>query len=163
MSARYITGKELKIWRFGSGPQLRAEIDGYACILSAKLKRVFPLSATDQYFSIQDVDDKELAILKSKEGLEADSLAILEAELDRRYYSPQITRIKDLKIVPGMLSFDVETNRGDTVFFVRNWRESSHEIETFRWHITSVDGQRFEIPDLNLLDRRSQSLVEQLL
>lgn len=159
----YVEGSQVKASAAPGSSHLRLEIDGHFCIVSARIKRIFPLTDPTGYFSLQTEDDEEAAILRGLSGADEETRRLIEAEFDRRYFSPKITRIKAVKSVPGMWSFDVETNRGDLTFYVRNWRENSHEIETGRWHITSVDGQRFEIEDIDQLDKRSQTLIEQLL
>ncbi len=62
-----------------------------------------------------------------------------------------------------MWRFSVSTGRGDAEFYVRNWRDSAHEVSPGRWLIHSVDGGRFEIPDIGTLDAKSQRLLDQLL
>ena len=78
------------------------------------------------------------------------------------YFTPTILSIESLRQDGGMWLFKVETQRGPAEFYVRNWRDSSHEISHLRFQIVSVDGQRFEIRDLNALDERSQALLDQL-
>jgi hypothetical protein len=162
-NVNYREGKDIKAWRVPGSSHLRIELIDDQVILSARIKRFFPLSSPDQFFSIQTADDKEVCVIRKIESCDAETLALITEELDRRYFSPQISRIAEFKTVPGMLSFKVETNRGPIEFYVRNWRDSSYEVEPGRWHITSVDGIRFEIPDLSKLDRRSQWFLERLL
>jgi len=160
---RYRDGSDIRVWRVPGSSHLRVEVKDDQVVLSARVKRFFPLSSPDEYYSIQTADDKEVCVVRSLDTCDADSQALIKEELDRRYFSPRISRIVDFKVVPGMLSFNVDTNRGQIEFYVRNWRDSSYEIEPGRWHITSVDGIRFEIPDLNALDRKSQWFLERLL
>lgn len=94
--------------------------------------------------------------------LDPDSRSVVEEELDRVYFTPVIHRIVGLKQEGGMWTWDVETSRGSTRFFVRSWRDSSSEIKGGRWQIQSVDGQRYEIADFERLDDRSKQFVEQL-
>lgn len=160
---RYRDGSEIRAWRVPGSSHLRIEVIDDQVILSGRVKRFFPLSSPDQFYSIQTSDDKEVCVVRNIESCDEQSKALIDEELDRRYFSPRISRIRDFKVVPGMLSFDVDTNRGQIEFYVRNWRDSSYEIEPGRWHITSVDGIRFEIPDLNALDKKSQWFLERLL
>ena len=127
------------------------------------VKRAFPLSKTSEFLSILDSDGKEIGILSAMEGMDPESYELLAEELDRRYFTPHISQIHSLKQEAGMWKFVVQTQRGPSEFFVRNWRDSAYEIVTNRWQITSVDGGRYEIIDLDLLDKKSQKLVEQLL
>lgn len=161
--AVYVDGSQVKASRAPGSSHLRIEVEDKFCILSARVKRIFPLSSADEYYSLQTENDEEAAILKSIEGTDEETRKLIQDEFDRRYFSPKITKINAVKSVPGMWSFDVDTNRGSIIFYVRNWRDNSYEVESGRWHITSVDGQRFEIENLDALDQKSQSLVEQLL
>lgn len=101
-------------------------------------------------------------MLKSLDRMKADQRELVLAELDRRYFTPSIERIDDLKQEAGMWRFVVQTQRGATEFYVRNWRDSAFEVSPGRWQIVSVDGLRFEIPKVEDLDGRSQSRLDLL-
>ncbi len=141
---------------------LDVEIDG-AWVENVRLVRAFPLSHTDAFISIRDEENKEFGIIESLAALDNESQKLTHEELDRRYFTPAITRIKALKNDASMWWFDVETTRGPSDFYVRNWRDNAHELTPGRWQITSVDGGRYEILNLDELDERSQVLIEQLL
>ncbi|MFX4470318.1 DUF1854 domain-containing protein, partial [Acinetobacter baumannii] len=83
---------------------------------------------------------------------------MFDEELDRRYFTPHVSRIDALKQDAGMWRFDVQTQRGPAQFYVRNWRDNAHETAPGRWQIMSVDGARFEILNLEELDAKSQRL-----
>jgi hypothetical protein len=159
----YVEGSEVRIRRANGSSHLRIEIDGDRCILSGKIKCAFPLSDRNQHLSLQSQDDKEVAILRSPAQLDSESKQLLDEDLERRYFTPKIDRILQLKHESSMWRFDVETQRGTTHFYVRNWRDSAFEIKLNRWQISSVDGQRFEITDVRELDAKSQAFLEQLL
>jgi hypothetical protein len=103
-----------------------------------------------------------MGILRSLSELDDSSRKILEGELARRYFTPTIQAIESLRQDGGMWLFRVQTQRGPAQFYVRNWRDSSHEISHMRFQILSVDGQRFEIRDYMTLDERSKALLDQL-
>jgi hypothetical protein len=142
---------------------LRVELVDDLVILHARVKRAFPLSKPREYLSLQTSDNKEVAVLRSMDGLDSDTMKLFESELDRRYFTPVITRIDILRQEAGMWRFVVETQRGMAEFYVRNWRDNAHEITLNRWQINSVDGGRFEIENLEALDKGSQNLMDQLL
>lgn len=127
------------------------------------LLRAFPLSSPSEFISIRDKDHVELGVIENLAGLDPASRKIAEDELTRRYFTPAITKIKALKSDASMWWFDVDTTRGPSDFYVRNWRDNAHELTPGRWQITSVDGGRYEILNLDDLDDRSQILIEQLL
>ena len=158
----YLDPKSVRIWMPKAGSSPRVEIDGDRCVLSARIRRAFPLTNPDQFYSILDSAGKEAGLLRGTEGLSKESLKALNEELDRRYFSPVITRIDILKADAGMWYFEVQTQRGPATFYVRNWRDSAFDIGGDRWQIHSVDGLRYEILKLGELDERSQSLLDQV-
>lgn len=155
-------GHRLRASRADGADNLRIEIEGDRCILDAIIRRAFPLTKPTEFLSIQDAGGGEVGVLRSLDGLDNESRKLIEHELDRRYFTPEILQLRALKQEGGMWTFDVVTSRGATQFFVRNWRDSSHEVSPGRFVIQSVDGQRFEVPNFDALDTRSQTLIEQL-
>ncbi len=160
---RYLEPEQVRAFRPEGAIHPRIEVVDEFVILSGLIKRIFPLSNPNDYLSIQDGSGKELGVLKTLNRLDPDTLAILNEELDRRYFTPRILQIDALHNEAGMWRFDVQTQRGSTRFFVRNWRDNAQEISTNRWQILSVDGARFEIMNLEALDAKSQRLMDQLL
>jgi len=139
------------------------QIKGEEPIPNAQFRLMLPLSNPNTYIAIQDSSKKEIGVLKSLDGLDAESRAVIEKMLDRQYFTPKVLAINSLKPEGGMWHFKVETTRGAAEYYVRNWRDSAHEISTNRWLVHSVDGQRFEIPRVDDLDANSQNLMDQLL
>lgn len=160
---RYFEPTQLRVWRPEGAVHLRVEIANEQTVLSARIRRTFPLSEPTRFLSIQDGAGKEVGILRDAEGLDDTSQAEVAAHLDRRYFTPQIQHINTLRQEAGMWRFTVETQRGPSEFFVRNWRDNAHEISPNRWHILSVDGGRYEIANLEALDAPSRRLMDQLL
>jgi hypothetical protein len=160
---RYVEGRQLRVTRPLGGVHLRIEIENDRCIPNARVRRAFPLSSPASYLSLQGADGKEIAILRNLEEVAPEFRGLIDEELDRRYFTPQIERIESLKAEAGMWRFNVATQRGPAEFFVRNWRDSAVEIARGRWQIMSVDGGRFEILDLESLDPYSLRLLDQLL
>lgn len=159
---RYLDPEKVRFSRVDGAAHLRAELEDEQCILEVRLKRAFPFSATNQYVSLQDATGKEIGIIADPSKLDRPSKELVASELDRRYFTPKITAIQSLKNESGMWTFVVQTQRGPSEFYVRNWRDSAHEIAPGRIQIYSVDGQRFEIPSYEDLDAKSKTLMEQL-
>jgi len=159
---RYVSGETVQIRRATTGSHVRVTLDDQ-CVLAGKFKRVFPLSVPTDYLSIQSSDGEEVAILTEVDKLDRESRGIVDESLDLRYYTPAISVIETLKMEAGMWHFEVQTQRGRTEFYVRNWRDNAQEISPGRWQIFSVDGARYEIKDLEKLDSASRQLMDQLL
>lgn len=158
----YLDPALVRMHRPDGGSNLRVVVEGDRCVLSARLRRVFPLSHADHYLSVQDGEGKEVGILRGLDGLDHESRRVAEQEIDWRYFTPKIVRLNSVRQEGGLWTFDVLSSRGPIRFYVRNWRDSSSEIAPGRFLIQSVDGQRFEIEDYNRLDSDSQLLIEQL-
>ena len=163
MAIHYVEASDVRAYRVDGSISPRIEIRDRLVILAAQVKRVFPLSKPSEFLSLQDASGKELAVLKSTDGLDSDTSAIFAAELDRRYFTPVITRVNDLEQESGMWRFNVDTQRGSIEFYVRNWRDNGFEISPNRWQIHTVDGARFDIPDLSELDADSRKRMARLL
>ena len=161
-SIQYFVGSQIRVMAVPGAVHPRVEINGDRCVLAAQFKRVFPLSQADKFISIQDPADHEVGVLESLDGMPPDERELIVQELDRRYFTPAISKIDELRQDAGMWKFGVQTQRGPAEFYVRNWRDSAHEATRGRWQILSVDGLRFEIRDVQQLDERSQTLLEQL-
>jgi hypothetical protein len=159
---RFLHPEEVRVFLADDATQPHVEIADDVCLPSARIRRVFPLSAPDAFFSIQQADGKEIGLLRGLEGVDPESRRVIEAELDRRYFSPVIQRIDSLRADAGMWLFQVQTQRGPAKFYVRNWRDSAYDIGRNRWQINSVDGLRYEIMNLDALDARSRDLLDQV-
>jgi len=159
---RYVAGPSVQVRSAPDGSHLRVFLEDL-CVLAAKFKRAFPLSVPSDYLSVQSSDGEEVAILTGLDGLDEESRRLVEHSLDLRYYTPAISLIETLRLEAGMWHFEVQTQRGRTEFYVRNWRDNAQEIAPGRWQIFSVDGARYEIKDLEKLDLASRKLMDQLL
>ena len=161
--ARYLDAKKVHIIQPDANAGARLEIEGEDPIPNIQFRLMLPLSNPDTFIAVQGSDKKEIGVLKSLDGLDQESRAVIERVLDRQYFTPKVHTITSLKPEGGMWHFKVETTRGAAEYFVRNWRDSAHEISPNRWLVHSVDGQRFEIPKVDEMDANSQSLMDQLL
>lgn len=162
ITAAYLDEGDVRILAAAKGSRPHVEIQGRCCLLHARLRRCFPLTAGTTYVAVFDSEWKEAGILRDTAKLDKESRDALEAELDSFYFTPSIDRILSLKQEASMWRWKVATQRGDAEFFLRGVRDSVHEVAPGRWQIYSVDGQRYEIRSLESLDAKSQNLFEGL-
>jgi hypothetical protein len=123
------------------------------------VRRAFPLSVPTRYHSVRDADNKEIGLLCEIDGLDAESRRLLDLELARRYMVAIIRRIVKVKERFGTVDWDVETDRGVCRFTTRDLRSNVIRAGPSHYLLTDVENNRFEVPDLNALDRNSQSLL----
>lgn len=115
--------------------------------------RAFPFTDPDRYISVREATDKakEIGIIDDLNSLDADTVAMIRAQLDLRYFTPVITRINDIKDRYGFSYFDVVTNKGACKFTIRNNGGAVIHLSETRLLISDLDGNRFEVPDTTKL------------
>lgn len=115
--------------------------------------RTFPFTEPDHYISIREPDEKarEIGMVKSLSDLPKDQMAMLQEQLHIRYFTPIIKKINDIKDEYGFAYFDVLTNYGVSKFTIHMGGGSVVSLTDTRLLITDLDGNRFEIPDVNKL------------
>ncbi|MEW6753430.1 MAG: DUF1854 domain-containing protein [Candidatus Latescibacterota bacterium] len=142
---------------------LRLTIEEDRSYLKVKVVRAAPLSHPDKYISFLDAKDEEVCMVDDLKDVDEATRQIVREELDRRYLTSIIDRVNSIRNEFGTSYWDVETNRGRREFVVQNVAENAQWLGDHRLLLVDVDGNRFEIPRLDRLSRRSLALVEQVL
>ena len=158
---RFCEPEELTFHELPSGRRAVTIRDERTCF-DYKVNRCFPMSLPQQYVSIIDAAGTEVAILRDMSQLDERARRLLEEELERGYFVPRITRILSLRDEFGMQVWNVQTDRGDVEFVVREPRDKVRFVGPVRVMIADVDDNRYEIFDYTALDRVSYNLVEHL-
>lgn len=154
---RILDPTSLRFTRHGS--ELRLEARDERCLLRARLVRVFPLSVPEEWLSVREDGGKELGVLVNPMELDPESRAFVLDAIERRYFLPVVLRVLETRELFGVVNWRVETDRGPRSFTTRNLRESLVRPSSKRLLITDVDGNRYDIPDLDLMDAGSQARV----
>jgi hypothetical protein len=129
------------------------------CYLRVMLVRAFPLSDPDHYIGVLDGDGKDIGVLVDPAELGEYERKTVAEELEKRYFVPVVTRVIEAKEDFGTVVWDVETNRGRKRYLVRGMKDNIVELGAGRMIVTDVDGNRFEIPDVQKLDMSVLGLV----
>jgi len=158
----YLDERRVRVIATAPGSRPHIQIEDDRCLIHAQLRRCFPLTMSSAYISVFDFSGTEVGILRSLDAMDAESRRNVEDELDAFYFTPSISKIRTLKAEASMWKWEVETQRGTAVFYLRGVRDSVHEVASNRWQVFSVDGQRYEIRNVDELDQRSQNLFESL-
>ena len=125
-----------------------------------KLVRILPFAAPGEYISVEDMDNKELGILRAVSALSDDQRALVEAELDQRYYCPRVEGIGSIKEKMGYFYFEAKIAGTEKVFAVKDITRSIKQLDEHTIIITDVDGNRFLIPDIEKIDGSSRRKIE---
>ena len=139
---------------------LRMTIEGDRSYTRVKVVRAAPLSEPDRYFCILDIKDEAICMIKDLSDLPQESQALVYEELDNRYLTAEIQKIVALQNEYGVTYWTVDTDRGRRDFVAKSVAENAQWLGETRLMIFDVDNNRFEVPDISALDRRSQGLLE---
>lgn len=124
------------------------------------LVRNFPFQYEKEYVTVLDANAREIGIIKRIADFGGETGAMLAAELERRYYMPKITQIVKMKEKMGFTNWTVDTDFGRITFSVRDTYKNVVKLSGGRCIITDVDGNRYEIPKLSELDKKSYKRIE---
>ena len=126
------------------------------------ISRAFPLTYPTKYLSVRDKDGKEIGIIEDLGVFSTATRDLVMMELERRYFTPSIHSIRELKEEFGYTYWEVDTDRGIRRFTSRG-TESVIDLKGGRIMILDVDGNRYDIPDLEKLDPKSAKLLDALI
>ena len=149
---------------FRSPPwQARLTVEGVVSFPVVKPVRAAPLTEPARYISFLDVRSEEICMVNDLADLDEDSRRVVEEELAAHYLTAIIERIDSARNEFGTSYWDVQTDRGARDFVVQNAAENARWLGSDRLLLLDVDGNRFEIPNINHLDKRSIGFVRRVL
>lgn len=124
------------------------------------LHRAFPFDYPYSYISVLDNDSNELGIIADIDALGEEYAQMLRNELDRKYYTPVIKSIDSVKDKFGYTYWKVTTDEGPLEFVMRDTFSNLLKVGGGRVFVNDIDGNRYEIPDLEALDHKSFKRIE---
>ncbi len=115
--------------------------------------RTFPVTEPEEYISIREADEKarEIGVVEKLSVLDKEQADMLREQLNLRYFTPEITKIMDIKTEYGYGYFHVMTTYGECRFTIHNGGGSVVSLTDTRIVINDLDGNRFEVPDIMAL------------
>lgn len=128
--------------------------------------RCFPVTNPDEFVSIREPDSKkkgrgkEIGMIRRMSDMPKETQTLLNEELDRRYFTPEIKKITAMKEKFGYSYWDVETTAGKVTFVLNNPFHNIRVLEDESVFINDIDGNCFKIPDINKLDAQSLRRIE---
>lgn len=123
-------------------------------------RRLFPLTGLDKYITLLNREGKEVAVVRDLRTLPASEREILEDCLREYYLIPKILRIDSYTERFGLLTLCTQTDSGPVRIEIRNIMHSIKLLYGTRVLIRDGNDNRYEIPDLTRLDRRSRATIE---
>lgn len=124
------------------------------------LHRMFPFEELWAHISVLTADNEEVGLIADVNDFDEQAVSLLKQELDRKYLMPTITAIHTLKDQFGFSAWKVDSNIGPLEFTLRDTYRSMLKVGDSRVIITDSDGNRYEIPDVRALDKKSYRKIE---
>ncbi len=130
------------------------------------IRRSFPVTAPDEFLSVREPDTRkkgrgsEIGMIRNIHIFDKETVALLNAELELRYFTPEIKRILSAKEKFGYCYWEAETTAGTVSFVLNNPFSNIRKLEDGRILIADMDGNCFLIPDPEALDRQSYKVLE---
>ena len=161
---RVLDPKTMRLFRtHPSDTTVRATIEGDRSWRDVRVARAFPLSDPESYIGLRDGDDKDIGILETLGSLDRESRTVVDQELARRYFTPQITHVVTVSEEFGVVTWDVETTKGPRRFLVRNMKDNSYPLGQNRVMMTDSDGNRYEISDARALGPKAAAILSKIM
>lgn len=124
--------------------------------------RAFPISAADEGVSIVAANGQELAWIDQLSDLPEETRSMVEQELGRREFMPEITRIRHVSSYSTPSNWTVTTNRGEAIFTLKG-EEDIRRLAGASLLIADNHGVHFVIRDLLTLDKVSRKILDRFL
>ncbi|MBQ7321877.1 MAG: DUF1854 domain-containing protein [Clostridia bacterium] len=128
--------------------------------------RSFPISNPDEYISIREPSTRrrgngaEIGLIRNMHDFDEATVKLLNEELDRRYFTPELLKIYSLKEKFGYLYCEAETSAGRITFVLNNPYSNFRTLEDRRVLISDIDGNAFMIKDPENFDKASLKKIE---
>jgi hypothetical protein len=150
--------KELKLFHHPKDT-LRMTVSEDRSYTQVKPVWASPLTYPQRYLSLLNGKGEEIVTLPDPEELPPDSLQAVRLELQRRYLTSTVKLIQRARTEFGATYWHVVTERGEKDFVTQSLQENAQWLSPTHLMLIDVDGNRFEIPDTELLDLRSREML----
>jgi hypothetical protein len=153
---------ELKLY-YHPKDRLRLTIDDDRSYPTVKPVWAAPLSQPGKNLALMDAKGNEIALISDPNELSEDSRAAVKEELKRRYLTATVTSIAHAKVEFGATYWSVETDRGPRDFVTQSLQENAIWLGPSHLLLLDVDGNGFEILDVQTLNEKSRAYIAAIL
>ncbi|SOD16301.1 DUF1854 domain-containing protein [Nitrosomonas ureae] len=124
--------------------------------------RAFPITDPNHGIALIDSQGHELVWINQLEDLPQHYRELIESELAQREFMLEIKRVLKISSFITPNTWEVETDRGETVFILKG-EEDIRRLSATSLIITDNHGIHFLIQDRLALDRHSRKLLDHFL
>ena len=155
---RYIEGPEV---RLTENDKIFVDAEFYTGekFYELELHRMFPITGLTKYIALMDSEGNEIAVIRDINDLLPESREVVENCLREYYMIPRITKFIKMSERFKIWMWTAETDKGICTFEIRNHLTAIKPLYDGRVLIKDANDNRYEIPDVNVLDRKSKKLI----
>ena len=127
---------------------------------------LFPFTDLENYVSAvirKGSEYAEIGIIKHLKDLPKDMGRYVREDLKLRYFVPEIRDIKSITTRYWFHKFDVYTDRGEKIFYLRNVRENVRFKADSSIVITDMEKCRYKIPNYTRLSPKALAELDRIL
>ena len=124
------------------------------------LRRIMPIEYPMEYISVADHENKEVGIVRRVGDLSSEQKALVETELDNRYYTPQVLEVLDVQDKLGYvyMTMKLKNKQGrvyDKSCAIKDVSRNIRTLPNDSVLIFDVDGNRYTIPVIKDMNKTS--------
>ena len=155
---RYIEGPEIRITE---NDKIFVDAEFYTGekFTELELHRMFPITGLTKYIALVDSEGEQIAIIRDLNDLMEESRAVAEKVLEEYYMIPRITKFLKMSEKFKIWMWTAETDKGICTFEIRNHITAIKPLYDGRVLIKDANDNRYEIPDVNKLDKKSLRMI----
>ncbi len=124
-----------------------------------ELRRMFPITGLTKYIALVDSEGEQIAVIRDLNDLMPESKAVAEKCLEEYYMIPRITRFIKMSEKFKIWMWTAETDKGVYTFEIRNHITAVKPLYDGRVLIKDANDNRYEIPDVKELDKKSLKMI----
>ena len=118
-----------------------------------------PLSHPGHYLALLDGKGDEIMMITDVSKLDKESRETVMNELHRRDMTAEVTEIISAKVEFGSTYWRVLTDKGARDFVTQNLQENAMWLDENHLMLVDVDGNRFELSDIENMDKKSKTIL----
>lgn len=155
---RYIEGPEV---RLTENDKIFVDAEFYTGekFYELELHRMFPITGLTKYIALMDSEGNEIAVIRDINDLMPESREVVENCLREYYMIPRITSFIKMSERFKIWMWTAQTDKGICTFEIRNHLTAIKPLYDGRVLIKDANDNRYEIPDVNALDKHSKKLI----
>lgn len=155
---RYIEGPDVRITE---NEKIFVNVEFYTGekFTELELHRMFPITGLTKYIALLDSEGNEIAVIRNIDDLMPESKKVVENCLREYYMIPRITRFIKMSEKFKIWMWTAETDKGICTFEIRNHLTAIKPLYDGRVLIKDANDNRYEIPDVNVLDSKSKKMI----